>query len=262
MPTTTGDTKAAAGANGPPQAGTSLPDLTALRKLLEAVTLKDLVSDKQDVLTLEHDSSVGHALQMLGRHRILSAPMVIKPGLEDVETGEFDVERGPTLVDWYDLYAGLNPHQLPFAAPLTTLDCLDRVDINDILREFLAQLRSKVNPLPSSMLQLMSLLEKVPLFLQQRPVSHPVSLNGSCTLQEGPTFTDKSLITIVGNVDHGLVFQPDAGTSVLAAVKEMFLAEKLQLVNSIQVPRVVHRLAMFDPHGYIINVVSQMDVVR
>jgi hypothetical protein len=114
-----------------------------------------------------------------------------------------------------------------------------QVDINDILREFLAHLRVKVNPLPSSMLQLMGLLEK-----------------------EGPGFIEKSLITIVGDVDHALVFQPDADTSVLSAVKDMFLATKQQNVNGVQVPRVVHRLAMFDAHGYIVNVVSQMDVVR
>ncbi|GFH31992.1 uncharacterized protein HaLaN_31135, partial [Haematococcus lacustris] len=59
---------------------------------LEALTVADTLrykaqtrGTKNSVIMLEHSQTVASALKVLAAHRILSAPMVVSPGLEDME---------------------------------------------------------------------------------------------------------------------------------------------------------------------------------
>jgi hypothetical protein len=51
------------------------------------------------------------------------------------------------------------------------------------------------------------------------------------------------------------VYQTDADASVLAAIRDFFLGQP-------DGGSLVHRLAIFDAHGDITRIVSQMDVLR
>jgi hypothetical protein len=80
--------------------------------------------------------------------------------------------------------------------------------------------------------------------------------------------------TISGGEDRGLLYQADAGTSVLSAIQSFFLAgtkgdaagdagdaagdAKGKAARS----KVVHRLAVFNALGEITHIVSQLDVIR
>ncbi|EFN59772.1 hypothetical protein CHLNCDRAFT_133443 [Chlorella variabilis] len=102
------------------------------------------------------------------------------------------------------------------------------IDVADVLRGFLQHLQEAGHELPTQMLKLMTLLEK-----------------------EGPVFSDRLLVTIRGVEDRGLVYQAEGGTtSLLDAIRNLFLRP------------VVHRLAVFEAHGEITNIVSQTDVMR
>ncbi|KAL4421528.1 hypothetical protein ABPG75_010819 [Micractinium tetrahymenae] len=108
------------------------------------------------------------------------------------------------------------------------------IDVADILRAFLQHLHDAGHQLPTQMLALMNLLEK-----------------------QGPAFSDRLLVTIRGVEDRGLVYQTEgASTSLMDAIRNVFLRP----VDG--ETKVVHRLAVFDPHGEITNVVSQTDIMR
>lgn len=108
------------------------------------------------------------------------------------------------------------------------------IDVADVLRAFLQHLHDTGHTLPTQMLALMNLLEK-----------------------EGPNFSDRLLVTIRGVEDRGLVFQTEGeATSLETAIRNVFLRP----VDG--ETKVVHRLAVFDSHGEITNVVSQTDVMR
>lgn len=154
---------------------------------------------------MEHNQNVGDALKLLARHNILSAPLVVSPGLEDIESLE-PTGTSASLVGW--------------------------LDIKDVIKAFLAFLHEDRPQLPTNMLALMTELEK-----------------------QGPAFASKMLITIVGSEDRGLVYQTDAEASVLTAIRDMFLGQP-------DGGALVHRLAIFDAHGDITRIVSQMDVLR
>lgn len=51
------------------------------------------------------------------------------------------------------------------------------------------------------------------------------------------------------------MYQTDAAASVLAAIRDFFLGQP-------DGGSLVHRLAIFDAHGDITRIVSQMDVLR
>ena len=58
-----------------------------------------------------------------------------------------------------------------------------------------------------------------------------------------------------GSDDRGLVYQTDAEASVLTAIRDFFLGQPGG-------GALVHRLAIFDAHGDITRIVSQMDVLK
>ncbi|KAG7666935.1 hypothetical protein Ndes2526B_g04587 [Nannochloris sp. 'desiccata'] len=108
------------------------------------------------------------------------------------------------------------------------------LDIQDILAALLLFLRTCGHEIPMKMLALMTSLEK-----------------------EGPKFAKKTLVTIRAADDRGLMYQADSeSTSVLTAIKDLFL----QTAHG--EPKVAHRIALFNAHGEVTSIISQMDVAR
>lgn len=179
-------------------------EMGSITALLERTKLSDLCKSNQKVVLLEHNLTIGDALKKLAKHKILSAPMVMEPGIEEISNGD----QSPQLLGW--------------------------IDISDILRAFLDHLQ-QAGTLPTNMLSLMTALEK-----------------------EGPLFADKLLVTVRGVEDRGLVYQAEgSSTSLLTALRELFLRPSPGGEAS-----VVHRIAVFEAHGEITNVISQMDIIR
>lgn len=73
----------------------------------------------------------------------------------------------------------------------------------------------------------------------------------------GPAFATKPLVTVPVVEDRGLLFEGDAAnTSLMVAVRQAFVTNVQggQHVN--------HRLALFDSHGEVTSIISQMDVIK
>ncbi|GAB4822523.1 hypothetical protein N2152v2_009569 [Parachlorella kessleri] len=128
----------------------------------------------------------------------------------------------------------------------TSPSLLGWIDVADILRAFLTFLQRSGKPLPTKMLALMTVLEK-----------------------EGPEFAEKLLVTVRGVEDRGLVWQTEgSSTSLMSAIREMFLRQGRAPLTDYEACRaggetkVVHRIAVFESHGEITNVISQTDVMR
>ena len=124
--------------------------------------------------------SVGTALSEFAKRKILSAPLVIAPTLDDaLDAGDTPPPDTPTLLGW--------------------------VDTRDILEAFTRFLDDTLaedgRVLPTRMLELMTLLEKV-----------------------GPSFASLPLVRVRGGGDRELVYQASAdATSLLDAVRDSFL---------------------------------------
>lgn len=109
------------------------------------------------------------------------------------------------------------------------------LDIADILGALLSHLSSH-GDLPKHMLSLMAALEK-----------------------EGPNFANRPLITVPVAEDRGLLYEMDAPkTSLMTVIKEAFVENSHNSTNR----HVNHRIALFDSHGEIKSIISQMDVIR
>ncbi|KAI3429675.1 hypothetical protein D9Q98_005760 [Chlorella vulgaris] len=186
--------------------GADETEMSPAESLLKRTTIADIAKPGQQVVLLEHNKTVGEALKTLSQHKILSAPMVISPDIEEVQGGEMS----PQLLGW--------------------------IDVADVLRAFLQHLNDAGHQLPTQMLALMNLLEK-----------------------EGPVFSDRLLVTIRGVEDRGLVYQAEGGsTSLLDAIRNYFLKP----AQADGETKVVHRIAVFEAHGEITNIISQTDVLR
>ncbi|KAL3136955.1 hypothetical protein ABBQ32_006559 [Trebouxia sp. C0010 RCD-2024] len=68
---------------------------------LHTAKLLDTCNAGQKLLLLEHSWTVAQALKELGDRRIFSAPLVIKPDLEDIQDGEDSPE--PSFLGWIDV---------------------------------------------------------------------------------------------------------------------------------------------------------------
>lgn len=171
--------------------------------------------------------TVGHALSEFAKRKILSAPIVVAPCLDDaLDAGDSPPPDTPSFLGW--------------------------IDTRDILAAFLRHLDDTLaeegKVLPTRMLELMTLLEKA-----------------------GPAFAATPLVRVRGGTDRELVYQAFASTSVLEAMANSFLhghedgggegdgPDGRQPTSS---SRVVHRVAVFDGHGAITHVVSQLDVLK
>ncbi len=109
------------------------------------------------------------------------------------------------------------------------------LDIGDILGALLSHLSSQSEKLPSHMLSLMAALEK-----------------------EGPSFANRSLITVPVAEDRGLLYEMDAPkTSLMTVIREAFVENAHDGKSHVN-----HRIALFDSHGEIKSIISQMDVIR
>jgi CBS domain-containing protein len=141
----------------------------------------------------------------------------VSPDLEDLEGG--GLEGG--LRDPEELEAASTPQLLGW------------IDTSDILRAFFAHLDAHLaaerRALPTRMLELMTLLEKV-----------------------GPAFASRPLITVTDCGDRALIYQAGPTHSLLGVVRDQFLGGG----------RAVHRVAVFDGRGAITAIVSQLDVMR
>lgn len=110
------------------------------------------------------------------------------------------------------------------------------LDIGDILGALLSHLSSQGEKLPTHMLSLMAALEK-----------------------EGPNFANRALITVPVVEDRGLLYEMDAPkTSLMTVIRDAFV-ENAQDGGK---RHVNHRIALFDSHGEIKSIISQMDVIR
>lgn len=152
-----------------------------LQDWLATVKLSEITSPKQDIVVLEHNQTVGDALkvdailqkteccigvclphfvlvtvwfmmQVLARHRILSAPIVVSPGLEDVESLT-PGDSGPSLLGW--------------------------LDVNDVLRAFLQRM-SMPSLLPAGSI-CHTTCKMIALPGQQQPAVARVSWHGIST---------------------------------------------------------------------------------
>ena len=100
-------------------------DLTAqkdiARKHLASVSLQRLLADNMTVFSLQHDQTIGEALKALSKRKILSAPLFVTSGLEDMEA-EMEAEPAePTLLGWVRVF---DMTSLLHDLSSTTLNCL------------------------------------------------------------------------------------------------------------------------------------------
>jgi hypothetical protein len=72
--------------------------------------------------------------------------------------------------------------------------------------------------------------------------------------QEGPTFVERPLVSLLGGHDKRLVYEGEKTMPLREAVRTYFL-------GSGDLPS-VHRVALFDGGGTIDTIISQMDIVR
>lgn len=180
--------------------------LAELQAFLAQEKLSAVTKDAQQVFTLEHTESIGQALKALAKRKVLSAPLVVSPGLEDArESG--DEPAAPALLGWIDVF--------------------------DLLKGLLTHLKDKHKKLPTNMLLLMGELES-----------------------EGKHYAGKTLVTLHGTEDRGLIYQGDISASLMDTIKTIFLS------GAGTGAKVIHRLALFDASGTITHVVSQLDFIR
>lgn len=220
--------------------------------------------------------TIGRCLEEFAKRKILSAPLVIEAGLEDdaldeagggvslaEEGGAAVPEAAPTLLGWIDtgdILSAFLTHLEDFLADedAATAAATEGAGGGEGGGEK-KETRKKKRELPTRMLELMTLLEKL-----------------------GPGFAARTLITVSGGKDRALVFAATANSSLLEAMRTLFLPppsknddgnngggddddneeEKKPSSSSSSSPRVVHRVAVFDGHGAITHVISQLDVLR
>jgi len=220
--------------------------------------------------------TIGRCLEEFAKRKILSAPLVIEAGLEDdaldeagggvslaEEGGAAVPEAAPTLLGWIDtgdILSAFLTHLEDFLADedAATAAATEGAGGGEGGGEK-KETRKKKRELPTRMLELMTLLEKL-----------------------GPGFAARTLITVSGGKDRALVFAATANSSLLEAMRTLFLPppsknddgnngggddddneeEKKPFSSSSSSPRVVHRVAVFDGHGAITHVISQLDVLR
>ncbi|KDD71424.1 hypothetical protein H632_c5061p0, partial [Helicosporidium sp. ATCC 50920] len=77
-------------------------DLGPALSLLSRTPVSALCKAGQDVVTLSHNLTVGDTLRIMARHRILSAPLVLEPDLEEL-SAEGPADLTPTFLGWLDI---------------------------------------------------------------------------------------------------------------------------------------------------------------
>ena len=133
------------------------------------------------------------------------------------------------------------------AATAATPQLLGWIDTADILRAFFRHLDTHLaadkKPLPTRMLELMTLLERV-----------------------GPGFAARPLVTVNDGGDRALLYQAGPQHSLLGVIRDQFLGlpgpAAAAAAGPPHPPAVVHRVAIFDGRGGITAIISQLDVMR
>lgn len=177
-----------------------------LIELLSGTPLREAIPEHRKVIVLQHNATVGEALQTFGDNGILSAPVVLEP---DIDDGVMEGYEGSIqVVGW--------------------------IDAQGILSALLEYLR-RTQEVTMEMMQLMMALES-----------------------EGSSFAHKTLITILANEDREFLFDRDsAAISIADAISTLFFRHMPD--GSVKVS---HRVALFNGHGEITAIISQMDVIR
>ncbi|GAX84672.1 hypothetical protein CEUSTIGMA_g12093.t1 [Chlamydomonas eustigma] len=194
----------------------SLSPMEVLMTHLDNIRVSDIIPAHRsgdDILSLEHNQTISVALKALSKRKILSAPLVVSPSLEDLATDN-DSVTSPVLVGW--------------------------VDITTVLTGLISHLKGKNGGmLPHNMLRLMKELES-----------------------EGTVYAKSPLITLSGGEDRSLLYCSEAGAD-WAPLKDTIRDQYLGLsADGYQKHRISHRIAVFDAHGVITQIVSQLDIVR
>jgi CBS domain-containing protein len=74
----------------------------SLADILNKASLDEIRNGRErGVVTLSHNQTVAEALVTLADKRLLSAPIVVEPEIED--DGGMDVDGAPTLIGWLDI---------------------------------------------------------------------------------------------------------------------------------------------------------------
>jgi CBS domain-containing protein len=214
--------------------------------------------------------TIGRCLEEFAKRKILSAPLVIEPTLEDdaldeagggvslaEEGGAAVPEAAPTLLGWIDtgdILRSFLQHLEDHLAEEARAAATEGEGGGGVAAgggsgggaEKKEKVEKKKKELPTRMLELMTLLEKL-----------------------GPSFAARKLITVSGGKDRALVFSATASSSLLEAMRDLFLPSgrnenpsSSSSSRSPSSPSVVHRVAVFDGHGAITHVISQLDVLR
>ncbi|GLI69924.1 hypothetical protein VaNZ11_014652 [Volvox africanus] len=123
--------------------------LSTAADALSRQPLSTIIPQHQNIVCLEHSTTVGAALQLLAKRHILSAPLVIIPGLEDLSPDD-ESSALPQLIGW--------------------------VTVESILRAFLTHMEDKHGKLPRNMLLLMTQLEKEGPTFAEKPL---ITVSGS-----------------------------------------------------------------------------------
>lgn len=135
--------------------------LDAVRASLTHLPLRAILPRRQHIVTVEHSQTVADALDTFAHHVIVSAPVLVAPGLEDLEEEAAAGGAGAAAAGDYPSSALSRLHSAYFGY----------LDIAGILRALLEHLRRKHGGrIPTSMLTLMSELEEEGAVFGQRAV--------------------------------------------------------------------------------------------
>ncbi|WIA21514.1 hypothetical protein OEZ85_000717 [Tetradesmus obliquus] len=217
--------------------------IARIATLLKDTNLHDLLSP-QNVIILKDSATVEQSLKTLASKRILSSPVVAAPDADAKPPGCGCLAPlfapAPPGAHWPQEKGLAGNHQI-----------LGFLDVRDVLSSFLAELEGHGNLPKMKMLQKMRLLE-----------------------EQGSSFATTAIkdLKVFGGDGDFLHTSEAAQTSVLDVIvngllnpKERCAADTLQLgahQGKHIVTGTVHRVAIYDNHFRISNIISQTDIIK
>ncbi|WIA41945.1 hypothetical protein OEZ86_009253 [Tetradesmus obliquus] len=190
--------------------------------LLKDTNLHDLLSP-QNVIILKDSATVEQSLKTLASKRILSSPVVAAPDAD---------AKAPPGAHWPQEKGLAGNHQI-----------LGFLDVRDVLSSFLAELEGHGNLPKMKMLQKMRLLE-----------------------EQGSSFATTAIkdLKVFGGDGDFLHTSEAAQTSVLDVIVNGLLNPKERGAHQGKhiVTGTVHRVAIYDNHFRISNIISQTDIIK
>jgi len=193
-----------------------MPDLAADRKssVLRTATLGDLRT-LQHVAILKDTASVGDCLKTLAAHRVVSAPVVVATKEDDHPGPVWNFKKAPE-------------------------DVLGFIDIKDVIRSFLEDVKGTgILEYPSMLKKMRALEEKGTAFSHKTMKDLRLTGGDGCFLHVG-----QQAVNLL-ELAHGYLLNPSRCGAQASEGKSA-----------------IHRIAIFDSSGRIINIISQSDIVR